>query len=157
MQQELFQDWLITRSVLRRAGVVDDIRQRGLEHNTLSWRRLDGSIIHQLTGLKKNGDTAGYLLLPVYDLACLLYEKLSQLPKAKVHFGHKVMSIHQDDASAWAACENGRTFKADFIVGCDGGSSFVRKSLFGNNFPGKTWDPVIVATNVWRLPVVSLR
>lgn len=41
-------------------------------------------------------------------------------------------------------------FSADYIVGCDGASSQIRRSLFGNlDFPGRTWDEQIVATNVY--------
>lgn len=40
------------------------------------------------------------------------------------------------------------TVRGDWIVGCEGANSGVRRSLFGSSFPGKTWDAQIVATNV---------
>lgn len=139
---------LIVRSVLRRAGVLDKIRQRGLVPDSFTWRKLDGSVINQLKGLNRNNDHGGFVILPVYDLACLFYEEIQQLPNVKVHWGHKVVTTGQDQTSAWVDCENGQTFRADFVVGCDGGRSTIRKSLFGRSFPGETLDSIIVATNV---------
>ena len=36
------------------------------------------------------------------------------------------------------------------VVGADGANSAVRKGLFGDEFPGFTWDRTIIATNVSR-------
>ena len=44
--------------------------------------------------------------------------------------------------------------EGDFVLGCDGGGSVVRKGLFGKSFPGYTWPMQLVAVNVWR-PVPS--
>jgi len=41
---------------------------------------------------------------------------------------------------------------ADYVIGCDGANSKVRRSLFGDwNFPGFTWGEQIVATNLCPL------
>lgn len=40
------------------------------------------------------------------------------------------------------------------VVGADGANSAVRKGLFGDEFPGFTWDRTIIATNVSFLPSV---
>lgn len=139
---------LKTYSVLRRAGVFDKICEKGLVPDSFTWRKLDGSVISKLTGLNRKADTGGFVILGVYELASLLYEELSQQATANVHWNHRVVTVGQDETSAWVDCENGKRFKADFVVGCDGGTSTVRKSLFGERFPGKTWEPIIVATNV---------
>lgn len=69
-----------------------------------------------------------------------------------VKWNHQVVDTGQDDTSAWAIvrAEDGteKKYTGDFLCGCDGANSQVRKSIFGNNFPGKTWDAQIVATNV---------
>jgi 2-polyprenyl-6-methoxyphenol hydroxylase-like FAD-dependent oxidoreductase len=135
-------------SVLRRAGVLDTIIDRGLKPDSFTWRKLDGTVIGRLSGLNRRKDVGGFIMLTVYELAIVLWEALEKLPTAKVHWGHKVVTVGQDETSAWVDCENGEVFKGDFVVGCDGGSSTVRKCLFGSDFPGKTWDPIIVATNV---------
>ena len=38
--------------------------------------------------------------------------------------------------------------KAKYVVGCDGANSIVRRKLFGEEYPGFTWDAQIIATNV---------
>lgn len=44
------------------------------------------------------------------------------------------------------------------VVGADGANSAVRKGLFGDEFPGFTWDRTIIATNVsFHFPVTSER
>lgn len=113
----------------------------------MTWRKLDGTPIKTLPGLSSAGDKSG-VILPVEDLTRLLYEEVSRERLAKVHFNHRVVSVGQSDDSAWVSLEDGRKFEGTFIVGCDGASSAVRKSLFGSNFPGKTWDKVIIGTNV---------
>lgn len=142
----------LLRSVLRRAGVLDKIVQSGLLVDSFTWRRVDGTVINRLTGMSRNPDKGGFICLPVYDLACLLYEEVRQLPNVKVHWSHKVTTVAQNETRAWVECENGQRFEGDFVVGCDGGTSTVRKSLFGSNFPGKTWDFIMVATNVLYCP-----
>ncbi|OQU98884.1 hypothetical protein CLAIMM_04596 [Cladophialophora immunda] len=136
------------RSVLRRAGVLDRIRQQGLSVDSFTWRKVDGTVINRLTGMSRNPDRGGFVCLPVYDLACLLYDELSRLPNAKVYWNHRVTAVLQSETRAWVECENGQRFAGDFVVGCDGGTSTVRKSLFGSNFPGHTWDVIMVATNI---------
>ncbi|KAK5047411.1 hypothetical protein LTR84_006507 [Exophiala bonariae] len=135
-------------TVLRRAGVLNTIIDRGLKPDSFTWRKLDGTVIGRLSGLNRKNDIGGFVMLTVYDLAVVLWEALNDLPNAKVHWGHKVVSVGQDELSAWVECENGESLKGDFVVGCDGGGSSVRKCLFGTDFPGKTLDSIIVATNV---------
>ena len=68
-----------------------------------------------------------------------------------MEWGSKVMDIGQDEDKAWVEVEKAdgrKRFEADYVVGCDGANSQVRRCLFGKSFPGKTWDEQIVATNV---------
>lgn len=62
------------------------------------------------------------------------------------------MTIGQSEDKSWVEVQTGNELKrleVDYIVGCDGANSQIRKSLFGDwNFPSKTWDEQIVATNV---------
>lgn len=91
------------------------------------------------------------LILPVHLLAGLLYEELSKLDNAKVHWGCKFVGHAQDDSHVLVEAErNGKTetFDVDFVVGYDGGRSGVRRALFNDSFRGKTWDVQIVAMNV---------
>ncbi|OAA65548.1 Monooxygenase, FAD-binding protein [Niveomyces insectorum RCEF 264] len=109
--------------------------------------------------------------LPMQDLDALLLEMLvERLGADVVRWRHRVVNVGQDADKAWAEVEvttgagdgdvdNGRAVEtttttttrveADYIVGCDGANSIVRRSLFGNEFPGKTWDAQIIATNTY--------
>jgi 2-polyprenyl-6-methoxyphenol hydroxylase-like FAD-dependent oxidoreductase len=70
----------------------------------------------------------------------------------EVRWNKKVVDVGSNGKEAWAVVKNGdgkeERWTADYICGCDGANSAVRKSLFGNEFPGKTWDAQIIATNV---------
>ncbi|KAF2166187.1 hypothetical protein M409DRAFT_66689 [Zasmidium cellare ATCC 36951] len=72
----------------------------------------------------------------------------------EVRFEHKVVGTGQDENQAWVDVEIGQEARkerisADYVVGCDGASSAVRRSLFGKEWPGKTWDCRFVVQNVF--------
>lgn len=90
--------------------------------------------------------------LPLDKLGKVLYDTLKAQPTSTIKWQHKVTNIGQDAKKAWVTVETLEGLKrleADYIIGCDGANSQIRRSLFGDsNFPGKTWDEQIVATNV---------
>ena len=55
-----------------------------------------------------------------------------------IHYGTEVSGFAQDDGGVDVALSDGRSLRAEYLVGCDGGRSPVRKSA-GIEFPG--WDP----------------
>jgi 2-polyprenyl-6-methoxyphenol hydroxylase-like FAD-dependent oxidoreductase len=55
-----------------------------------------------------------------------------------IHRGVEVTGLAQDDAGVDVALSDGRSLRAEYLVGCDGGRSLVRKAA-GIDFPG--WDP----------------
>jgi len=57
-----------------------------------------------------------------------------------IHRGLDVTGAVQDDAGVDVALSDGRTLRAAYLVGCDGGRSLVRKQA-GIEFPG--WDPSV--------------
>jgi 2-polyprenyl-6-methoxyphenol hydroxylase-like FAD-dependent oxidoreductase len=58
--------------------------------------------------------------------------------KVPVHYGKEVTGFAQDDTGVDVALSDGQSLRADYLVGCDGGRSLVRKAA-GIEFPG--WDP----------------
>lgn len=138
---------------LRRAGIVEEIRRQGLIMESVVWRKLDGTL---LTGLNYDGFPEDYpwkiTCLPLNRLAKIMMSELEKLDNVTIKWGHKVLSLGQDEKKAWVEVETSsgkKTLDADFIVGCDGANSQIRRSLFGDmNFPGHSWDQQIVATNV---------
>jgi len=59
---------------------------------------------------------------------------------ATIYHGREVTGFDQDDDGVDIALSDGRSFRADYFVGCDGGRSFVRKAA-GIEFPGS--DPTV--------------
>ncbi|KAK8113488.1 FAD binding domain-containing protein [Apiospora sp. TS-2023a] len=140
---------------LARAGVLDEIRRRGFTVNTMSWRRFeDHSFITGMDGrcvADVEGQDLRMACLVLDELDRLLLEEFLTKHGGSISWNHKVVGVGQDDKSAWCEVETPEGKKkvhADYIVGCDGATSMVRKSLFPD-FPGFTFDRQIVATNVY--------
>jgi 2-polyprenyl-6-methoxyphenol hydroxylase-like FAD-dependent oxidoreductase len=59
-----------------------------------------------------------------------------------IHRGREVTGFAQDDTGVDVQLSDGQTLRADYLVGCDGGRSLIRKAA-GIEFPG--WDPTTSA------------
>jgi 2-polyprenyl-6-methoxyphenol hydroxylase-like FAD-dependent oxidoreductase len=57
-----------------------------------------------------------------------------------VYRGREVTGFAQDETGVDVALSDGRSLRAEYLVGCDGGRSLVRK-IAGIQFPG--WDPTV--------------
>jgi 3-(3-hydroxy-phenyl)propionate hydroxylase len=57
-----------------------------------------------------------------------------------IYRGREVTGFAQDDGGVDVALSDGASLRADYLVGCDGGRSVIRKAA-GIAFPG--WDPTI--------------
>lgn len=142
-------------SVLRRVGIIDEVRRRGYMPTTLCWRTLHGPRLCGFDRRLMHDDADAMTVLGVGDLCALLVEELEK-KGVYVTWGQKVIALGgmEDDADeAWAETEDAETGKttrhtAGFLVGCDGGNSSVRRLMFDGRFPGFTWEEQIVATNV---------
>ncbi|MGM9472694.1 FAD-dependent monooxygenase [Pseudarthrobacter sp. YS3] len=62
---------------------------------------------------------------------------VAELP-VTIHRGCEVTGLAQDDGGVDVVLSDGRKLRADYVAGCDGGRSLVRKAS-GIGFPG--WDP----------------
>lgn len=141
---------------LRRAGVLDDVRRDGFIPSDMTWRKSDGTIIVKVEDCAQKNNPDALTVLPLNLLGRVLLSHAEGNENVTVKFNHLVVDVDQDKASAWAIVRSadGTEIKvsADYLCGCDGANSRVRRSLFGDsNFPGKTWDAQIVATNVRSL------
>ena len=59
-----------------------------------------------------------------------------------IYRGREVTGFAQDDTGVDVELSDGRSLRAEYLVGCDGGRSVVRKAA-GIEFPG--WDPTTSA------------
>src|SRR5215211_7058775 len=75
-----------------------------------------------------------------------------------IYRGREVTGIAQDDTGVDVEVSDGRSLRAEYLVGCDGGRSVVRKAA-GIEFPG--WDPstsnLIAEVEMGEEPEWSLR
>jgi 2-polyprenyl-6-methoxyphenol hydroxylase-like FAD-dependent oxidoreductase len=62
---------------------------------------------------------------------------IAELP-VRIYYGCEVTGFAQDDAGVDVELSDGQLLRAQYLVGCDGGRSFIRKAA-GIEFPG--WDP----------------
>jgi len=62
---------------------------------------------------------------------------VAELP-ARIYYGCEVTGFAQDDAGVDVELSDGEPLRAQYLVGCDGGRSVIRKTA-GIDFPG--WDP----------------
>ncbi|KAH6657258.1 FAD binding domain-containing protein [Truncatella angustata] len=139
---------------LKRAGILDEVRRRGMTNSTMTWWQLDHTAIASLdaSGLSDvDGEDLRTTCLVLDELDRLMLDEFQSKHNGVIHWNHKVVDVGQNDEKAWVEVDtpSGRSkIYADYIVGCDGAGSQVRKSLF-EDFPGFTWDQQIVATNVY--------
>jgi 2-polyprenyl-6-methoxyphenol hydroxylase-like FAD-dependent oxidoreductase len=62
---------------------------------------------------------------------------IAELP-VRIYYGSEVMGFAQDDTGVDVELAAGESLRAQYLVGCDGGRSVIRKAA-GIEFPG--WDP----------------
>ncbi|KAG0273300.1 hypothetical protein BGZ95_010882 [Linnemannia exigua] len=55
---------------------------------------------------------------------------LKQIPPHKIHFGHRVLNITEEDNKAIIHLSNNQTFEGDIVVGADGAYSAVRQRMY---------------------------
>ena len=74
-----------------------------------------------------------YQLISQYTLEPLLKTEAESLKSVDVRFAHKFIEFEQNDTSVTVRCMDSNSesvsFSADYLVGCDGGSSPIRKQL----------------------------
>src|SRR5687767_15760425 len=82
---------------------------------------------------------------------------VDELP-VTIHRGREVTGFAQDDTGVDVALADGESLRAQYLVGCDGGRSLVRKAS-GIEFPG--WDPttssLIAAVEMAEEPELGIR
>jgi len=128
-----------TLDYLARFGATQRLIDMGLVAPRLQYRDRKGWVAQFDFGV-----IAGHTQHPYrvqceqYKLNQVLAERLSTLPNARLEFSSPVTDVSQDDASVTVTVEGGKTFKAQWLIGADGGRSRVREAL-GIKLDGFTW------------------
>ncbi|KAH8758326.1 FAD binding domain-containing protein [Diaporthe sp. PMI_573] len=141
---------------LKRAGVLDKVKSEGMTLDTMCWRRADdhGYIAGFNAEVISNvdGNDLRTVCLPLQDLDKLMLDLFLEKYNGNILWRHKVVDVGQDEKKAWIDVETpegNKRLEADYVIGCDGANSAVRRALFGNDYPGFTWDAQIIATNTY--------
>jgi 3-(3-hydroxy-phenyl)propionate hydroxylase len=103
------------------------------------WDRARLRLIAEFDFDRLRGETAYPYVVQTeqHKLALMGIARLRAMPNAQVRMATKVLEIAQDATGATVQTESGE-LRADYVIGCDGGRSTVRKSL-GIEFEGFTW------------------
>ncbi|KAL2205523.1 putative monooxygenase [Sarocladium strictum] len=139
---------------LRRAGVLDKIQAEGFAPSGLTWRYKDGraAVSMEQKSVPESSNNR-MVVLPLGRVCEILYEEAISCG-VEVLFKHRMLpEIGQTEEKAWADISvdgEVKRMEADYIVGCDGGNSQIRRSLFGDlGFPGWTWNQQLIASNAY--------
>lgn len=142
--------------IFKRAGVYEDVQRAGFCPKDWTFRSIDGSSIVKIEDVGMSRSPDATIAMPSGTLCKILLSHVERNSQITLKWGCKVLDVGQDEDSAWILV-NGqdgteKKLRGDFVCGCDGGTSQVRKSMFGErSFPGKTWDVQFVATDVSRM------
>ncbi|VUC37781.1 unnamed protein product [Clonostachys rosea] len=139
---------------LERAGVLEKIQAEGFHPGGVTWRYKDGAAVAGIDQKSiPESSVHRMVCLPLGRVCEILYDE-AIASGVEILFNHKVLgNIGQTETTAWVDVSinaDVQRFEADYIVGCDGGNSQIRRALFGEmEFPGSTWEQQIVASNVY--------
>jgi 2-polyprenyl-6-methoxyphenol hydroxylase-like FAD-dependent oxidoreductase len=82
---------------------------------------------------------------------------IAELP-VRISYGREVTGFVQNDTGVDVELSDGKSLRAQYLVGCDGGRSLIRKAA-GIEFPG--WDPsksnLIAEVEMTEEPVLGIR
>ena len=128
-----------TLEILAELGLIDEYIAQGLVARTFQfWDRGTRRLIAEFDFERLRGETAYPYVVQTeqHKLALMGIAGLGGLG-ATVRMATKVTDLAQDESGVTVQTEQGE-LRADYVIGCDGGRSTVRKSL-GIEFEGFTW------------------
>ena len=129
-----------TLEILAELGLIDDYIAQGLVARTFQfWDRSRLALIAEFDFERLRGETAYPFVVQTeqHKLALMGIARLRAMGNATVRMATKVTGVAQDADGVRVQMEQGE-LRADYVIGCDGGRSSVRKSL-DIEFEGFTW------------------
>lgn len=146
--------------VFRRAGLLDDFRAASIpKFPSICWRRVtDGEKLLDLDLSVVEDHPGRMTILQLGEIIKIMYRHCMEKGKGliEVLFNNKVIHVEQDEDTAWVDVEVGeegqqkekKRYNADYVIGCDGATSTIRRSLFGRHWPGQTFPYKFIVENV---------
>src|SRR3989441_9357290 len=129
-----------TLEILADLGLIDEYIAQGLVSRTFQfWDRPTLRLIAEFDFERLRGETAYPYVVQTeqHKLALMAIARLRAMPNAEVRMATRVLGLAQDSAGVTVQTEGGE-LRADYVIGCDGGRSTVRKAL-DIEFEGFTW------------------
>jgi len=129
-----------TLEILAELGLIGEYERVGLVARTFQfWDRPTRQLIAEFDFEHLRGETPFPYVVQTeqHKLANMAINAMGRMPNAKVLMGHGVTGISQKDSEVKIETDHG-PFTADYVIGCDGGRSIVRKQL-DIDFEGYTW------------------
>ena len=129
-----------TLEIVAELGLIDEYIRQGLIAKTFQfWDRPTRRLIAEFDFGRLQGETAYPYVVQTeqHKLANMAIERLRAIDGSRVLMGEPVVSLAQDEKQVTVKTKNA-SFSADYVIGCDGGRSTVRKEL-GIEFEGYTW------------------
>src|SRR5436853_4488156 len=129
-----------TLEILAELGLIDEYIAQGLVARTFQfWDRPTRRLIAEFDFSRLGGETAYPFVVQTeqHKLANMAIKRLRCMPNAEVLLGCAVSGISQNEKQVIVTAGE-RHFAADYVIGCDGGRSTVRKQI-DIEFEGYTW------------------
>ena len=144
------QDLVGSRAGGLHSRTIEVLDQRGIADRFIS----QGQVFQNVSFHLNRFDISDFPTRHNYGLALwqnqterLLAEWVGELP-VTIYRARDVTDFAQDDSGVDVALSDGQSLRAEYLVGCDGGRSLIRKAA-GIEFPG--WD----ATTSWLIAEIQ--
>ncbi|KAF2157051.1 FAD/NAD(P)-binding domain-containing protein [Myriangium duriaei CBS 260.36] len=131
----------------KRACIMQAVDNAAFRPRKAVFRNMSGEALFEMPG-------TSMIALTSDKLASIVQEEFQTHANADIKWSHEVTALGEDEAkrTAWVDVQTPhgtQRLTADYVVGCDGGSSTIRKLLFGpNSMAGFTWEKQLMAANV---------
>src|SRR5438067_5052534 len=129
-----------TLEILAQLGLIDEYLAQGLLARTFQfWDRARLRLVAEFDFEQLRGETAYPFVVQTeqHKLALMGIARLRAMANAPVRMANRVTGLEQDADGVTVQTEQD-TLRADYVIGCDGGRSTVRKAL-DIEFEGFTW------------------
>jgi 3-(3-hydroxy-phenyl)propionate hydroxylase len=137
-----------TLDMLDGIGAAQPLIEQGLVCPTWQFRDRAGGVVATFDHAMIAGDTQHPYRLQCeqWRLTRLLRDRMEANPDAAIRYGARVAAAAQDGDGVTVTLQDGEVLKGRFLIGTDGASSAVRKSL-GVKFTGMTIPEIFLTVS----------